>query len=106
MRKSIAVLALIMVACTASAQNATHEYMIVYQMPISRSIAIYTSKGDPQIVELKAINGKDQTKDVASFLQKIEALEEEGWTVFEIQVPTVGDVGNNYYYWVMRRPKQ
>ena len=86
------------------AQDVPHDHLIISFTPALRNIAVNSSTGLSDSVQLKELNGKEEEKDFKTFYDKIASFEEQGWSLFSTQWVAAG-VGSTHL-WVMRKPKQ
>lgn len=70
---------------------------------VARIIGFSSSTGLWDSVQLKELNGKDQTKDFKVFYDNIASFEVQGWTLFSTQMLAGPGM---IHIWVLRKPKE
>lgn len=102
MKKFIAMLALLMVVCTASAQGEVHDYARLEYFGILRQLVIVSTCDEQRTIDLKEKSGKDRMVDYEQTMKEVARLESLGWVLFDYAESSHD--GNQV--WILRKPKQ
>jgi hypothetical protein len=105
MKKLIFLVTFLTCSSAGIAQNVVYDYAIVEYFPFARQIEMFPSP--LEVFLLKDLVGKENDRDRAFFIAKIQSLEEQGWELFDAQLATPGEMSlSKFFVWTLSKPKR